>query len=158
MNNTAKKAAAILTAAFVAASFAGCGKKNVDSGNNSQSSAAADSKVVAEVDGVKLDTGLLGYYIYQAAVNEEYKADQNFSGDFSSVNWDEKDSSGTQRATREKRQVLKNCLANSWWFSLQRITVFHCRMMRKISQQRDLSSLKAVTEKRLSMPIWRQWD
>lgn len=110
MNNTAKKAAAILTAAFVAASFTGCGKKNVDSGNNSQSSAAADSKVIAEVDGFKLDTGLLGYYIYQAAVNEEYKADQNFSGDFSSVNWDEKDSSGTTKGDKVKEAALKELL------------------------------------------------
>ncbi len=110
MNNKAKKASAILAAAMIAAvSFTGCGKSG-ESSTEAPSSVKVDSKTVAEVDGVKLDTGLLNYYIYQAAVNEEYKANQNFSGDFSSVNWDEKDSDGKTKGDKIKESALKELM------------------------------------------------
>lgn len=108
MNKNFKKAALIaMSAVLVTASFAGCGK---DDNKPSQTAKLTETKVIAEADGITIDSGLFNYYIYQAAVNNVYSADPTFNGDFSGINWDEKDENGVKRGDKVKELALKELL------------------------------------------------
>lgn len=112
MNNKMKKTTALVVSAMiVTAGLCGCGsseKQNQVSSDEEKVSGVP--AVVATVDGTEIDGGLLNYYIYQAAVKEEYKDNPNFDGDFASVNWDEKAEDGRTKGDRVKESAIKELL------------------------------------------------
>lgn len=114
--NWKRAAAGILAALLCTGALSGCGSK--DNGKSAQKDSDATvvqnvdiTDEVAKINDQPITVGEFQYYVYNTALMKAYTKDSGFSGDFSTLDWDEKTESGKTLAQEVIDEALDAVIA-----------------------------------------------